>query len=90
VRDQYTALQNNYKTGAASFDANIPQLSGGLGAMVTSDIAGDGFLQTTSFNGIYSYQIQVNRNFTMRAGIQASYIQKSLDFSKFSFWDSDR
>ena len=87
ARDQYTALQNNYKTGAVSFDANIPQVGGGLGAMVTTDVAGDGLLTTTSFNGIYSYQIHVNRNLTMRAGIEASYVQKSFDFSKYHFGD---
>ena len=87
ARDQFTALRNNYKTGAASFDVNIPQLGGGLGAMVTTDVAGDGQLTTNTFNAIYSYHIRVNRYFNMRAGIQGSFVQKSLDFSKFTFGD---
>ena len=87
ARDQYTALQNNYKTYSASFDANIPQLGGGLGALVTSDVSGDGKLTTNTISGLYSYQIQVNKNFTMRAGIQGSYVQKSYDFSKYHFGD---
>jgi type IX secretion system PorP/SprF family membrane protein len=87
ARDQYTALQNNYKTVSGSFDFNIPQLGGGLGAIATSDVSGDGQLTTTSLGAVYSYQIQITQGFSMRAGIQGSYVQKSYDFSKFQFGD---
>ena len=87
ARDQYTALQNNYKTYSSSFDCNIAQLGGGLGVIATSDVAGDGKLTTTSISGIYSYHIQVTKKFNMRAGIQGSYFQKSYDFTKFHFGD---
>lgn len=87
VRDQYTALNNNFKTGLASFDASVPELGGGLGAMVTSDVSGDGFLTTTSYSAMYAYQVNVNRTFTVRGGIQASFVQKNYDFNKFRFGD---
>jgi type IX secretion system PorP/SprF family membrane protein len=87
ARDQYTALNNNFKTGSASFDANVSAIGGGIGGMVTSDVSGDGSLTTNSFTGVYSYQVNVNRKLTMRGGIQASYVQKSYDFNKFKFGD---
>jgi len=87
ARDQYTALNKNYKTGSASFDANIQELKGGIGAIVTSDIAGDGNLATNTYGAIYSYQLNVNRSLTIRAGIQASYVQKIIDFSRLKFGD---
>ncbi len=87
ARDQYTALNNNFKTGSASFDANVSAIGGGIGGMVTSDVSGDGYLTTNSFSGVYSYQVNVNRKLTMRGGIQASYVQKSYDFNKFKFGD---
>ncbi|MFI5220956.1 MAG: type IX secretion system membrane protein PorP/SprF [Bacteroidia bacterium] len=86
-RDQYTALQNNYRTGSASFDASIPSLGGGLGVIATTDVAGDGRLTTNTFSAVYAYQVNVNRFLTMRAGIEASLFQKGLDFSKFQFGD---
>ncbi len=87
ARNQYTSLQNNYKTASVSVDANISALNGGLGMMALTDVAGDGFLTNNVFSGIYSYHLQVSRNLSMRAGLQASVVQKTYDFSKFQFGD---
>lgn len=86
-RNQYTALQRNYRTASASIDGNIQSLNGGLGLIATTDVAGDGFLTTNTFNGIYSYHIPLTRNVSMRAALQAGIIQKSYDFSQFRFGD---
>lgn len=87
ARDQYSALRNNYRTAAASIDAQVNAISGGIGAMATVDVSGDGFLTTTTFNGIYAYSAALSRNVTMRAGIQASLYQRSYDFNRFKFGD---
>lgn len=86
-RDQYTAINNNYKTAGTSIDAQVSKISGGLGLMATMDVAGDGKLTTTTFNGIYAYSVNLTRKITMRAGIQASYYQRTYDFSKYRFGD---
>jgi type IX secretion system PorP/SprF family membrane protein len=87
ARDQYSALRNNYRTAAVSMDAQVNSLSGGLGAMATMDISGDGFLTTTTMSAIYAYSVQLSRKITMRAGIQASYYQRVYDFNQFKFGD---
>jgi len=87
VRNQYTALNNNYKTGSASIDANLSSLNGGLGLFVMSDVAGDGFLTNNVANILYSYHTPITRNISFRAGIQAGIVQKTYDFSKFQFGD---
>jgi type IX secretion system PorP/SprF family membrane protein len=86
-RDQYSALQHNYRTASASLDAQVNSLSGGLGAMATMDVSGDGFLTTTTISGIYAYSVALTRKVTMRAGIQASYYQRTYDFNQFKFGD---
>jgi type IX secretion system PorP/SprF family membrane protein len=86
-RDQYTAINNNYKTAGASIDAHVNSLSGGLGMMATMDVAGDGKLTTTTFSGIYAYSVNLTKKITMRAGIQGSYYQRTYDFSKYRFGD---
>lgn len=87
AREQYTSLSNNYKTACASIDANINAFNGGVGMMVMTDVAGDGFLTNNVVSGIYSYHLQINRKLSMRAGLQASVVQKTYDFSKFQFGD---
>jgi type IX secretion system PorP/SprF family membrane protein len=87
ARNQYTALQNNYKTASASIDANISSLNGGLGLMAMYDVAGDGFLTNNVISGIYSYHTQLSRKLSFRAGIQASVVQKTYDFNRFHFGD---
>jgi type IX secretion system PorP/SprF family membrane protein len=87
ARDQYSALRNNYRTAAASVDAQVNSLNGGIGAMATMDVSGDGFLTTSTFSAIYAYSVPLSRKVTMRAGIQASYYQRVYDFNQFKFGD---
>jgi len=86
-RRQYTAINNSYTTAATSFDAPVTALNGGVGLMATTDIAGDGKLTTNTFNAVYAYNTQISRKAFLRAGVQASYYQRTYDFSKFRFGD---
>jgi type IX secretion system PorP/SprF family membrane protein len=52
-----------------------------------NDRAAQNTLNTTTVSGIYSYQKPINRKFSIKAGFQASYFQKSLDWSKLTFGD---
>jgi type IX secretion system PorP/SprF family membrane protein len=38
-------------------------------------------------SGIYSYQQPISRKFSIKAGLQASYFQKTLDWSQLTFGD---
>ncbi len=86
-RNQWPALSGTFVTYSASYDQHIQGISGGLGLLVMSDQAGKGTLNTTSVSGIYSYSLNISRKFTMRAGFQATYFQKSLDWNKLTFGD---
>lgn len=86
-RNQWPALSGSFVTTAASYDQHVDALSGGLGLIVMNDRAGKGTLTTTSVSGIYSYQQAISRTFSIKAGFQASYFQKSLDWSKLTFGD---
>lgn len=86
-RNQWPSLSRTYTTTSASFDRHYDNLAGGIGILVTNDVAGVGLLTTRTVSGIYSYEIPVNRDLTVRAGVQASFYQKSIDFSKLTFSD---
>ncbi len=86
-RNQWPGLSGNYVTTSASYDQHVPTISGGLGLIAMSDNAGRGTLRTTSIAGIYSYQKALSRTFSIKAGMEVKYFQKSLDWSKLSFGD---
>lgn len=86
-RNQWPGIDNSFITYAASYDQNIDAISGGLGVQLMSDRAGEGVLSTTSAAFMYSYQFEVNRKFSIRAGFQGTVVQKAIDVSNLRFGD---
>tara|TARA_B110000459_G_scaffold203317_1_gene259362 strand:+ start:10428 stop:11444 length:1017 start_codon:yes stop_codon:yes gene_type:complete len=86
-RNQWPGISGSFVTTSASYDQHIDALNGGVGLLVWDDRAGEGTLTTTNVSGIYSYVIPVTRKFSIRAGIQATWAQKSLNWSKLTFGD---
>lgn len=86
-RNQWPSLPGTFRTFAGSYDQHFDAIGGGVGLMAMRDVAGDGLLTTTALSGIYSYQINVSRKFTMRAAIQATFQQRYIDFSRLRFAD---
>jgi type IX secretion system PorP/SprF family membrane protein len=86
-RNQWPSISGQYVTYNASFDMHIDAISGGIGVLVDVDRAGEGALSTTMASGIYSYRLEINDKYSLKAGIQATYLQKSLDWTKLTFPD---
>ncbi|MCX6291431.1 MAG: type IX secretion system membrane protein PorP/SprF [Bacteroidetes bacterium] len=86
-RNQWPALTGTFVTYSASYDQHFDAISGGLGLLVLNDKAGEGTLTTTDVSFIYSYQMNVNREFSIRAGLQGTYKQKKVDWDKLTFGD---
>ena len=86
-RNQWPALSGTFVTQSASYDQHVDGLYGGLGLLVTSDQAGKGTLTTNRFSGLYSYQLKISRTFSVRVGAEATYFQRSLDWTKLQFGD---
>ena len=55
--------------------------------LVLNDKAGEGTLTTTNVSLIYSYQLNVTREFSVRMGLQGTYVQKKVDWDKLTFGD---
>jgi len=86
-RNQWPSLTGNFVTTSASYDQYVNTIQGGLGLIVMNDRAAQGTLNTTTLSGMYSYQQPISRKFSIKAGLQASYFQKTLDWSKLTFGD---
>lgn len=91
-RNQWPSLPGTFRTFAASVDQHIDGINGGVGAIAFRDIAGDGLLTTTSVSAVYSYLAMFggkgqNKRFALKMGIQAGFMQRSIDFNKLRFSD---
>lgn len=86
-RNQWPAIRGTYVTSSFSYDQHISAIQGGLGILVYQDNAGSGTLTTTMASAIYSYFLPVTKTFSIKAGVQASYFQKALDWNKLNFGD---
>ena len=89
-RNQWPGLGGSngtmFRTISASYDQHFDAISGGVGLLVTNDEAAN-TLSTTRASAIYSYRLQVTRKFDIHAGFQATWFQRSLDWSKLTFGD---
>jgi type IX secretion system PorP/SprF family membrane protein len=76
-RNQWPALSGTFVTTSVSYDQHVDGLYGGLGLMVVSDQAGKGTLNTNRISGIYSYQLKVNREFSIRQDSKPRIFKKA-------------
>ncbi len=88
-RNQWPSIPGAFTTYNASYDQYFEKLSGGLGVLAMSDVAGEGSLTHNSISFMYAYRLRLDerdRN-NITFGLQASYFSKSLDWSKLTFGD---
>src|SRR5687767_14165804 len=64
-RNQWPALQGQFITSSFSYDQQISSISSGIGLMALTDNAGEGTLNTTNLSGIYAYQVNITREFSI-------------------------
>ena len=86
-RDQWPGIGRTYVTTAASYDQHFNSLGGGIGILVMNDRSGDGNIMTNAVSLMYSYHLEVNRKFSLKAGFEASYRMLNLDWSELTFGD---
>ncbi|MEN8827592.1 MAG: type IX secretion system membrane protein PorP/SprF [Flavobacteriales bacterium] len=86
-RNQWPGLSGSFVTQSVSYDQRLGYNKGaGIGFIVTNDEAAK-TLNTLNASAIFSYHLPVTRKFAIRVGFQATYFQKSLDWSKLTFGD---
>jgi type IX secretion system PorP/SprF family membrane protein len=85
-RNQWPGL-NAYVTYAASVGQFVEPLNSGFGLMVMSDDQGQGLIQTNNVKALYSYRVMVNRDFSIRFGVEAGFQQARYDWDRFIFLD---
>jgi type IX secretion system PorP/SprF family membrane protein len=87
-RSQWPYVPSQLITSSFTAEMRALAISGGLGFMASQDMAGEGFLKTTTMGGIYSYKLTVSpRKFDIYSGIMVNVISRTIDWSKLEFAD---
>ena len=86
-RNQWPSISGTFVTYNASYDQYFDAISGGVGLLMNNDRAGEGTISTTQVSGLYAYTTDVAKKFSVKAGFQATYFWKKLDWSKLTFGD---
>lgn len=86
-RLQWPNLPQAFSTFAASYDIWVNELSSGFGLLATTDKMGSAGWRTTNFNLLYSYKIQLNKEWMFSPGLTFGYGINGLDRSKLSLGD---
>ena len=85
-RNQWPGIPGTFVTSAFSYDQHVNSLHGGIGIMFVNDKMASS-LQSNRISAIYSYQMKLSRNFSVRAGLEGTFWQKNLNYSQLTFGD---
>ena len=86
-RNQWSAIAGNYSTAMAIYEQNSKALHGGFGFILFNDESGSNLLSTNSISALYSNQQTLTEKLYVRAGLQATYTQKRLNWDGLTFPD---
>ena len=81
-RNQWPGL-DAYKTSVISADIPIDKISGGIGLSFMNDKYN--LINSNNYSLSYACSFKLLENYTVRAGLEGSYIRQSIDWSKFAF-----
>lgn len=86
-RDQWPAVDKEYISYSLSADHYFDGTNNGVGAFFYRDHSGMGNLTTTNMSLQYAYSFNVNREFSIRPGVQFSLVNRKIDYSDIVFGD---
>ena len=86
-RNQWPTWPLVYQSFNVSYDKYFNELNSGFGAQISVDDQGGGIIKTNSVTGVYAYQINLGKKLQARVGLEAGFIQTSLNWDKLLFGD---
>ena len=86
-RNQWPSIPGSFVTYTASYDQYFSKIGGGLGLQVMSDVAGESVFRNNNVALMYSNNLNLSREWSLKTGFQVNYVQKSLNWNNFIFGD---
>ena len=86
-RNQWPAIDANFRTMSAYFDYFIEDKRSGVGIILNRDVEGLAGLRSLSVALQYSYEITFSKNIGFRPGAQVALFNRDINFDKLTFGD---
>ena len=86
-RNQWPGIDKAFITYNGSYDQYVEFLHGGVGILLTADVAGGGALNTYMIGLIYAYKFNITSRLQASGAVKAGYYQRSLNREKLHFSD---
>lgn len=86
-RDQWPAVDKEFISYSISADHYFNGTSNGIGMILYQDHSGMGNLTTSNISVQYAYAFNLDKKFSIRPGIQFSFVNRRIDYSKIIFGD---
>ena len=86
-RNQWPSIPGTFQTYSASYDQYFDKLSGGVGVLLTADRSGESIFKHDAASLMYSNNLNLSRTWAIKTGLQASFVQKSLNWNNLVFPD---
>src|SRR5689334_12599053 len=77
-RIEWPSLPGTFSTSAFTYDQYYSSIRGGFAIQATDDRTYA--FRTNSVNVAYAYELRLTRNWRMRAGAEAGYYRKNINF----------
>ena len=78
-RNQWPDMGKAYITEAIYYNQPVSMIHGGAGLYAVNDKQANGLFNRLQISALYSYQIQFRNEITVNAGLEASWIRRSLN-----------
>jgi type IX secretion system PorP/SprF family membrane protein len=86
-RTQWPSLDARYITTHFSVDCYAPRANSGFGLIAYKDVQGASTIATTETALQYAYELHLSSRYSFRAGIQAGYVSRFINYSVLRFPD---
>lgn len=86
-RLQWPALPRAFFTNMFSVDQNIEKFNSGIGILASIDKSGTGNLTSKQIAFLYSYRLQISKNWVARGGLKYALARRHIDFYRLTFVD---
>ncbi|MFN3404405.1 MAG: type IX secretion system membrane protein PorP/SprF [Cytophagaceae bacterium] len=84
-RLQWPKLDAKYTTSLFSFDTYIEKYNSSVGIIAYQDYQGNNTIKSSEIGLMYSYELNLTGNITVRPGMQLSYVTRNTDYSSLMF-----